>query len=59
MRGPCGPRKTLPGGPSVFFGTNSGPMLCIPFKLQCFVFGVHVDPDATKLVSFFENVYEG
>ncbi len=71
MRGPCGPRKTLPGGPEDVFGTpepmvhlivqtsNSGPILCIPFKLQCFVFGVRADPAATKLVSFFVNVYEG
>ncbi len=39
--------------------SNSGPMLCIPFKLQYFVFGVRADPAATKLVSFFVNVYEG
>ncbi len=53
MRGPCGPRKTLPGGPAAFFGTAE------PFKLQYFVFGVRVDPAATKLVSFFVNEYEG
>ena len=69
MQGPCGPRKTLPGAPAAFFGTpepavyktsNRGPMLCIPFKLQNFVFGVRADAVAIKVVSFFfVNVYEG
>ena len=31
MRGPCGPRKTLPGAPAAFFGTPE-PTLHLIFK---------------------------
>ncbi len=44
MRGPCGPRKTLPGGPAVFFGTPEP-------SIQQWSHGLHTFQ--TTLVSFW------
>ena len=38
---------------------QSDPLLFISFKQHCFVLGVHADPAACKLVSFFVTVDEG
>ena len=49
----CGVREDPGKLYQVILGLFRNPMVCIPFKLQYFDFGVRADPAATKLVSFF------